>query len=218
LQTIVFLFHVSQSGSFALKPIIFILGLSSVGKTHTAKAISKDYSLLHIDIDRKGGGFAKAGFPPKWDEDVARVNFAILSAGVRGCLRDQHQGAVLSIPTTYRFRREQLGVASTHGVGVVVLWGTLERCWDVRRERQEKNKRTTPDHTDYLRKNRPTFEMYEGTEYHEFKAEAFQPDGSRPSREILLALALERLANQGIELTASRACGTRQTYDGTRNG
>jgi len=192
-----------------LKPIIFVLGLSGVGKTDTAKALSKNYSLLHIDIDRKGGGFAKAGFPPEWDEDVARVDFAHLAAGVRDRLGDQHQGAVVSFPTTYRFRREQLAVASTHGVGVVVLWGALERCWDVRRERQEKNKRMTPDHADYLRKNRPTFEMYEGAEYDEFKAEAFQPDGSRPSRETLLTLVLARLAKQGIDLDASWACGTR---------
>jgi hypothetical protein len=186
-----------------LKPIIFVLGLSGAGKTDTAKALSKDYSLLHIDIDRKGGGFAKAGFPPEWDEDMARVDLALLAAGVRGCLGDQNQGVVLSFPTTYRFRREQLSIASTHGVGVVVLWGALERCWDVRRERQKKNKGTTPHHADYLLKNRPTFEMYGGAEYDEFKVEAFQPDGSRPSRETLLTLVLARLANQGIDLTAS---------------
>lgn len=201
-----------------MKPIIFVLGLSGVGKTDMAKALSKDYSLLHIDIDRKSGGFAKAGFPPEWDEDVARVDFALLTTGVRGCLADQHQGAVLSFPTTYRFDRGQLGVASTHGVGVIVLWGTLECCWDVRRKRQEKKKGATPDHADYLRKNRPTFEMYESAEYDEFKAEAFQPDGSRPSRETLLTRVLARLSNQGIDLTASSACGTRQRYDGTRNG
>jgi len=201
-----------------LKPIILVLGLSGVGKTVTAKALSKDYSLLYIDIDRKGRGFAKAGFPGEWDEDVARVDFALLTAGVRDRLRDQYQGAIFSFPTTYRFSREQLDIASTHGVGVVVLWGVLDRCWDVRRERQEKNKGTTPDHADYLRKNSPTFEMYEGAEYDEFKVEAFRPDGSRPSRETLLRLVLARLANQGIDLAASWACCTRQRYDGTRNG
>lgn len=188
-----------------MKPIVFVLGLSGVGKTHTAKAISEDYLLLHIDIDRKGGGFARAGFPPEWDKDVAQIDFAVLAAGVRNCLGEGHQGAVLSFPTTYRFRREQLGAASPHGVGVILLWGSLEYCWDVRRERQQKNRGTTPNHADYLRKNRPTFEMYEGAEYDEFKTEAFQLDGSRPSRESLLARALERLANQGIELCGPKS-------------
>jgi len=200
-----------------LKPIIFILGLSGVGKTHTAKAISKDYSLKHIDIDRKGGGFTRGRFPAEWDEDIERVDFTILSAIVRGGLGDWHQGAVLSFPTTYRFNREQLRDVSRHGVGVVVLWGPLEHCWDVRRKRQEKNKGTTPKSTDYLRKNRPTFEMYEGAEYDEFKVEAFQSDGSRPSRDILLTLVLNRLAEQGVELSASWTCNTGQRYDGTRN-
>jgi hypothetical protein len=194
---------VSQSGGFALKPIIFVLGLSGVGKTDTAKALSRDYSLLHIDMDLKGRGFAIAGFPSEWDKDVSQVDFGLLATGVRRCLGDQHQGAVLSFPPTYRFTREQLSVASTHGVGVVVLWGALEWCWNVRRKRQEKNKGTTPNHADYLRKNKPTFEIYEGTEYDEFKAEAFQPDGSRPSWETLMTLVLAGLANQGIDLTAS---------------
>lgn len=200
-----------------MKPIIFVFGPSGVGKSYLSEGLKQDYSLLHINIDRKGRGFAKAGFPPEWDRDVARVDFALLATRVRGRLRDQHQGAVLSFPTTYRFRREQLGVASTHGVGVVILWGALEHCWDVRRKRQKKNKGTRPSHTDYLRKNGPTFEMYKGAEYDEFKVEAFQPDGSRPSRATLLQLVLARLTNQGIDLTASSACGTRQRYDGTRN-
>lgn len=196
-----------------LKPIIFILGLSAVGKSETAKALSKDYSLLHIDIDRKSGGFATAGFPPEWDKNVAKVDFGLLDVGVRRRLGDQHQGAVLSFPTTYLFRREQLSVASTHGIGVIVLWGTLERCWDVRRKRQEKNKGTTPNHAAYLRKNKPTFEMYKGAEYDQFRVEAFQSDGSRPSRNSLLTLVLERLADQAIDLTANWACGTLQRYD-----
>ena len=111
------------------------------------------------------------------------------------------------------FSREQLRVASYHGVGVILLWGSLECCWDVRRARQQKNKGTTPSYADYLRKNRPTFEMYEGAEYDEFKAEAFEPSGARPSRDILLTRILERLAKQGIELTASWACVARQSCD-----
>lgn len=196
-----------------MKPIIFVFGLSGVGKTHTAKAISRDYSLLHIDIDRSGGGFAKAGFPSGWDKDVTRIDLAVLAAGVRDCLGDLHQGAVLSFPTTYRFSREQLRAASYHGVGVILLWGALEYCWDVRRKRQQKNKGTTPKYADYLRKNRPTFEMYQDAEYDEFKAEAFEPNGARPSWDVLLARVLERLAKQGIELTASWACVARQSCD-----
>ena len=145
-----------------MKPIIFVLGLSGAGKDEASKMLEERCSLLRKDMDRKGGrGFRLAGFPAEWDRDISLVDFAFLAAGVCGWLGDQHQGAVLSFPTTYRFSREQLGIARTNGVGVVLLWGPLKRCWVVRRERQEKNKGTTPDHADYLRKNRPTFEMYE---------------------------------------------------------
>ncbi len=185
-----------------MKPIIFVFGLSGVGKTYTAKKLSENYSLLHIDIDRKNGGFAKAGFPSEWDKDISQVDFALLTTRVRVCIGDQHQGAVLSFPTTYRFKGEQLCFASTLGVGVILLWGTLEQCFQVRRERQKKNKGTTPEEADYLRKNRPTFEMYEGTEYDKFKVAAFQSDGSRPLCNPFLELVMQQLANQGIKFRA----------------
>ena len=189
-----------------MKPIILVLGLSGVGKTHTAKALSTRCSLHHIDIDRKSRGFAKTGFPPEWDKDVGRVDFALLAADVRARLDDQHQGAVLSFPTTYRFTREQFNVPRTHSIGIVLLWGALERCWDVRCERQRKNKGTTPSHPDYLRKNGPTFKIYKVAEYDEFRVEAFRSDGSRPSDGTLFRDVLVRLTSQGIDLTADRAC------------
>lgn len=191
-----------------MKPVIFVLGLSGAGKTHTSKVLGEEYLLLHIDIDRTGGGFARAGFPGEWDEDVSRVDFLILAAGVRMQVTDEYQGAILSFPTTYVFSREQLDVASRHGVSTVVLWGTLEHCMEARREREEKRGKTFYPNR-YLRKNTPTFDTYRSAEYDEFKVAAFQLDGYRPSRETLLSLVLERLANQGIELTASTAFGTR---------
>ena len=200
-----------------MKPIVFVMGLSGVGKTYTAKAISREFSLQHIDIDRTGGGFAKAGFPREWDGDVARVDFTVLGVGVRSHLGDQDQGAVLSFPTTYRFTSEQLGVALTHGVGVILLWGALECCWDVRRKRQEKNKGTTPSRKRYDRKNEPTFEMYRRVEYDKFRVDALLADGSRPSAEELLALVLERLAKQGIQLPATHVSGGRRRCDSNHN-
>jgi len=185
-----------------LKPIILVFGLSGVGKTYAAKAIRREFSFEHLDIDRNRG-FASAGFPSEWDSDVECVDFADLAAAVRGRLGDQYRGVILSFPTTYRFTREQLCTASSLGIGVVILWGTVKQCWDVRRERQRKNKGTTPSHADYLRKNEPTFDLYKAAGCDEFRLEAFQADGSRPSRGILLARIRERLANQGIDLTAS---------------
>ncbi len=60
-----------------------------------------------------------------------------------------------------------------------------------------------PSNTDYLRKNGPTFDMYKGAEYDEFKAEAFEPDRSRPSDATLLTRVLARLSSQGIDLTTN---------------
>jgi adenylate kinase family enzyme len=196
-----------------LKPIIFVLGLSGVGKTDTAEGLSKIGSLLHIDIDRRGGGFAKAGFPSEWDRDIARVDFDCLTTGIRARLNDRHQGAVLSFPTTYRFTREQLGVTSTHRVGIIVLWGAMEHCYDVRRKRQQEDKGTTPGRSDYPRKNGPTFDVYKAEEYDEFRVEAFQPDGSRPPRETVLRHILTRLASQRIVLIARWNCATHQNHD-----
>lgn len=184
-----------------MKPIVFILGVSGVGKTYAATAISEEYSLRHIDIDCRCG-FARAEFPQEWDDAIDQVDFAVLAARVRSYLGDQHQGAVLSFPTTYRFTREQIGVAWTCRIGVILLWAELECCWEVRRQRQITNKGTTPCQKDYLRKNQPTYDMYKGAEYDKYRVTAMLADKSRPTREQLLTLVLDRLAEQEIQLTA----------------
>ena len=181
-----------------MKPIIFIIGLSGVGKTCTANVLSMEYSLRNIDIDCKDG-FARAGFPPEWDHDFNNVDFSILTNTTHGLLDDFHQGAVLSFPTTCRFNKEQLSVALANGIGTIILWGELEQCWNVRCKRQKMNKGTVPPKSHYLRKNEPTFKMYQSPEYDELKVNAFLPNGFRSSKDIL-KLVLIRLSAQGIDL------------------
>lgn len=187
-----------------MKPIIFVLGLSGVGKDYASGVLKEQYALLHKDMDRHPRHvFKSAGFPAEWDKDLSLVDFGTLAAGVRDEVADHYRGAVLSFSTTYRFDRGQLKVAGSHGVGVVLLWGELRLCMEVRRERQWTGKRRRLNKADYLRKNEPTFNMYKSSEYDEFRVENFGRDGSRPSRETLLARMTKQLAGQGIELTAS---------------
>ena len=186
-----------------MKPIIFVLGLSGVGKTYTARLISETCSLKHFDMDRGPQGFDKYRLPPEWYSHGEQVDFERLTSRFRKLLENQDEGAVASFPTLCRFGHEQLRDASTqYGVGVVLLWGKLKHCWNVRRKRQKENKGTTPSYTDYRKKNKPTFEMYKGEEYNEFRVENLQRDGFRPP-DILLERMSERLANQGIDLTDS---------------
>lgn len=175
-----------------------MLGLSGVGKDYACGVLKEDCSLLHNDMDRKRA-FERADLPPEWDKNILLVDFGVLAAGIRRGLADDHQGAVLSFPTTYRFDREQLDVASHEGVGAVLLWGPLELCWKVRCERQYKRRRTTPDYDDYLGKNLPTFQMYKCSDYDDCRVANFEADGSRPSRDALLARIVDSLANQGLQ-------------------
>jgi hypothetical protein len=167
-----------------------------------SKALRDGYSLLLIDLDRKGGGFSRAGFPREWDEDVTQIDFEILVAGVRDDLADEHQGAILSFPTTYRLSPEQLDVASRLGISTIVLWGTFDRCMEARRKREEGRGKTFHPGR-YRRKNEETFADYASPDYDEFRVEAFLHDGSRPSYEALLKVVAARLADQRIELTAT---------------
>ena len=188
-----------------MKPIILVLGLSGVGKTFTAELIGRACSLKHFDMDdsRKGlrKSFDQYSFPTEWCDHGSQVDFRSLTSTFRGLLGAEDRGAVASFPTLCRFRHEQLRDASTqYGVGVVLLWGKLKHCWNVRRKRQKENKGTTPSYTDYRKKNKPTFEMYKGEEYNEFRVENLQRGGFRPP-DILLERVLERLTKQGIDLT-----------------
>jgi hypothetical protein len=186
----------------SLKPIIFVLGLSGVGKDYACRVLKEDCSFLHRDLDRNRA-FERAGLPPGWDMNISLVDFCVLAAGIRCGLGDDHQGAVLSFPTTYRFDREQLNVGSHEGVGAVLLWGPLELCWKVRCKRQYARRGTAPNYDDYLNKNLPTFQMYKCSDYDVFRVANFEVDESRPSRDALLARMLDSLANQGLQ----RICG-----------
>jgi hypothetical protein len=181
-----------------VEPIIFILGPSGVGKSYVSKALEEDYSFLHLDIDKKCG-FNANGFPAEWDEDSCKINFANLATVVRSRLAvEQHAAAVLSFPTVHVFSPQQLEDASRVGISTVVLWGTEERCSEVRRGRQMKRigRFNSKDLERYQRKNRTTFETYARPEYADLRVAAFQPDGSRWPREHILALILGRLANE----------------------
>jgi hypothetical protein len=181
-----------------LKPIIFILGLSGVGKTYASGVLKKYCSILHKDMDHSDA-FKNADLPSEWDKNILLVDFGVLAASIRYGLLDDHQGAVLSFPTTWRFNLEQLNVASHEGIGTVLLWGPLELCWKVRYKRQYKRLRKPPIYRDYLRKNRPTFQMYESSDYDVFRVANFEENGSRPSCDALLVRMLDSLANQGLE-------------------
>jgi shikimate kinase len=184
-----------------VEPIIFVLGPSGVGKSYVSKALEEDYSFLHLDIDKKCG-FNANGFPAEWDEDIGKINFANLATVVRSRLAvEEHAAAVLSFPTEHVFSPQQLEDASCVGISTVVLWGTEERCLEVRRERQKKRigRFDERDLKHYRRMNRRTFETYARSEYADFRVEAFQPDGSRWPREHVLGLILGRLASHGFQ-------------------
>lgn len=176
-----------------MKPIILVFGPSGVGKSYLSKALEEEYSFLHLDLDRKSG-FKANGFPDEWDEDIGKINFASLASLVRSRLSgEQYAGAVLSFPTVHVLSPQQLKDASLVGISAVVLWGTEERCLEVRRERQSKRTGSFNEGQvkRYREKNRPTFETYACSDYAEFRVEAFQPNGSRWPRQHVLELILK---------------------------
>lgn len=178
-----------------MEPIIFVLGPSGVGKSYVSKALEEDYSFLHFDIDRTCG-FNSNGLPAEWDEDISQIDFTNLATLVRSRLAiEQRPAAVLSFPTVHVFSPQQLEDASHVGISTVVLWGTEERCLEVRRERQTKRigRFNQSDLKRYRQKNRRTFETYANTAYTDFRVEAFQSDGSRWPREHILAIIAKEI-------------------------
>jgi hypothetical protein len=112
-----------------VKPILFIIGPSGVGKSHVSKGLQKRGFLhVHIDTDRATRSFAANGFPKEWDDDFQKVNVGHLVAVLRDRVNNEHAGAVVSFPTVYVFTPEILGEASKLGVTPLLLWGTREHC------------------------------------------------------------------------------------------
>lgn len=186
-----------------MKPIIFVLGLSGIGKTSTSEALRKKCALRHIDMDRSNS-FKRIGLPNEWDADIEQVDFAAFTDHVRSTLRDEDRGVILSFPTTYRFTRKQIDSAATRGIAVVILWGPFECCAKARRERQEARGKGTPSASRYERLNKPTFDLYARGDYDNFRVDTLDANGSRRPYEAVLADIEARLADQGTELTQVR--------------
>jgi adenylate kinase family enzyme len=182
-----------------LKPIIFVLGLSGVGKTRTSDELGKKYSLWHIDMDGDNS-FKSIGLPNEWDTDIQQVDFALLADNVRSCIKDEDRGVILSFPTIHRFTRDQFDRASPFGICVVILWGLFECCAKIRRERQEARKKGTPSARRYKRLNTPTFEIYSHGDYDRFRVWTLDENCSHRSYKDILADITACIADQGAEL------------------
>lgn len=177
-----------------MKPIIFVLGPSGVGKTYLSEMLAKNKFLyVHIDTDKKERTFAANGFPSEWDDDFHKVDPVHLVGVLRNRLGDMHAGAVVSFPTTCVFTSEKLVEAEQHGVTPTLLWGEQKDC--IRAAEERIRKKGMPfDLPRYIRRNEPTFRAYGSPEYGTFKVKAFREDGSRYPDEEWLARILRRTA------------------------
>ncbi|MCL4299528.1 MAG: AAA family ATPase [Anaerolineae bacterium] len=177
-----------------MKPIIFLLGPSGIGKSHLSKMLAKNKFLyVHIDTDSIKRTFAANGFPSEWDDDFYKVNLAHFVSELRDRLDNEHAGVVVSFPTVHVFTPEKLVEAAQLRVTPVVLWGKQEHCIRAAEKRIEKKggKFNLPR---YERLNGPTFRAYGRPEYDAFRVEAFHEDGSRYPDEKWLTLIMERTA------------------------
>jgi len=174
-----------------VKPVLFILGPSGVGKSHLSKHLRRNgFLYVHIDTDSTKRSFAANGLPREWDDDFQNVNVSQLVAVLRDRLKDEHAGAVASFPTVYLFTPEMLDRASDLGVTPLLLWGTQEHCMNAAEERIRK-KGMSFNRNRYERLNEPTFRAYCGREYDTFRVEAFRNDGSRfPEEEWVTRIML----------------------------
>lgn len=175
-----------------MKPFIFLLGPSGVGKSHLYAMFERNKFLCEqIDTDGKKRTFAAKGFPSEWDDDFQRVNLAHFVGELRGRLDNNHPGLVVSFPTVDRFTPEKLREAVQLGVTPVVLWGKKEDCIRAAKKRIEKKGRKF-NLPRYERLNDPTFQAYGRPEYGAFRVEVFREDGSRYPNEKWLSLIMER--------------------------
>lgn len=176
-----------------LAPVIFVVGPSGAGKSKVSMWIETDLQFLHLKIDRNQGLKAN-GIREEYHQFSSKLNVAPLAA----CLRERiaaanRSGAVLSFPSTRILTREQIDIAKGADICSVILWGPLEFCREVRRER-ERGRGRTLDEIRYEIANRKTFDTYGRSEYADLRIEGFQSDGSRWDHDIMMALIRRKIA------------------------
>jgi len=186
---------VSQTrGMGHLKPVVFVLGPSGVGKSYLSKMLkNNNFLYVHIDTDSREKTFKENGFPSEWDKDFLKINLGQLVAVLQDRLSDKYIGGVISFPTTYVFTSEMLAEAKRLGVIPILLWSTKENC--IRAATIRINKKGKQfDLARYQLKNERAFLIYGRSEYEAFRVEAFQEDGSRYPDQEWLAIINKRIS------------------------
>jgi adenylate kinase len=66
-------------------PIVFLVGLSGVGKTTVAGWLESDLSFVHLNIDRDDGhdGIAMSGLRVEWNTFLRTLDAKILAVAIR---------------------------------------------------------------------------------------------------------------------------------------
>jgi hypothetical protein len=175
-------------------PILFVLGLSGIGKTQLGEWVSEDLNFLWIEIDRwpEGDGIDLANLRAEWDAlwnacqahaIAATLRARVLSAGTNG--------AVITFPSRVVFSAQQLAVLEQAGIQVLVLYGTEQDCLAAFLKREKESGRNLPKEH-WLTNNSDLYERLGDRSYESYRLDVFQ-FGQRLDRAAMVAVVKERV-------------------------
>jgi hypothetical protein len=175
-------------------PILFVLGLSGIGKTQLGEWVSEDLNFLWIEIDRwpEGDGIDLATLRAEWDALWNACQAGIIATTLRArVLSAGAHGAVVTFPSLVVFSAQQLAVLEQAGIRVLVLYGTEKNCLGAFLKREQESGRNLPKEH-WLANNSEVRKRLGEPSYERYRLEVFQ-SGQRLDRASLTAEVKNRL-------------------------
>ena len=182
-----------MANSSDLIPIVFILGLSGVGKSKLGEWVEKDLNFLHIEQDStQGNGIDIWGLRSDWDIYLSHKEPSGLAKTVRERARKEgRNGAILTFDSTVSLSPQEIDTAQNAGILTVILYGTDEDCLNAYLERERQSGRNY-DKDRWIKYNAHSYAKFSRPEYAPYRVMVFE-NHDRKSREHLVELIRHKI-------------------------
>ena len=177
-------------------PIVFILGLSGVGKSKLGE-YSEDSDFLYIEQDStEGNGIDIWGLRNDWDNYLNDHSASSLAKTIREKTELKvKKGAVLTFSSVVTLSIKDIECAKQSGINTILLYGTDDDCLNSYLKREQESGRGYGKNR-WLKYNTDSSAKFSSNDYEPFREQVFD-NHEHKSRSYLIEMVNNKINESG---------------------